>query len=214
MNAGGFSAAPARAVKRLIDATVALLLLPLAVPVLLVAGALVRWHSPGPALLRQLREGMGGRPFLLLKLRTMHVDADARLEELLQSSPETREEWRRFRRLAHDPRIVPRVGAPLRRWSIDELPQLWNVLRGDMSLVGPRPLELEVVQERSADTLAVRRRVRPGMSGLWQVSGRSEHDLDALCGIDARYVEEWSLAKDLAILGRTPRAVLSRRGAY
>lgn len=203
-----------RALKRMIDITLSAALLPVAIPIAVMSALLLQRTIAGPMLIRQPREGRGGRPFLMLKLRTMYPDAEARLEGMLADSPQAREEWTRYRRLTSDPRIVPGVGHAMRRWSIDELPQLWHVLLGEMSLIGPRPLELGVVADRSSGALAVRRQVRPGMSGLWQVSGRSEHDLDTLIAMDADYVQNWTLAADLSILLRTPAAVISRRGAY
>ncbi|AHG90495.1 sugar transferase [Gemmatirosa kalamazoonensis] len=184
------------------------------VPLIALCALLVRLRSPGPALFRQRREGLGGRPFTLYKLRTMRVDADAVLARVLADDAAARDEWARYRRLRDDPRLVPGVGSWLRRTSLDELPQLWNVLRGDMSLVGPRPLELPVLDRFPAAERAARAAVRPGLTGLWQVSGRSETDLVTLWAIDAEYVRSRSLLGDLRILVRTPRAVLTRRGAY
>ena len=202
------------ALERTVDVTGALILAIPALPVVAVAGALVWLRSPGPVLFRSMRETRDGKPFAMFKLRTMVVDAEERLERALAASPERRDEWVRYRRLADDPRIVRGVGRALRQWSVDELPQLWNVLRGEMSLVGPRPLELEVARQLPTGLVQTRRMVRSGMTGHWQVSGRSEVDLEALCVIDAEYVRRRSLRGDFAILLRTPAAVLSRRGAY
>ncbi len=177
-------------------------------PVLLVIGLLVRRDSPGPALFRQERVGEGGRVFSMYKFRTMVVDADARREELAADS-DGNDILFKMRR---DPRVT-RVGAALRRFSLDELPQLLNVVRGEMSLVGPRPpLRAEVDQYESD---AVRRlRVRPGMTGLWQVSGRSDLSWFDSVRLDLWYVDNWSLALDMQILLRTGQAVLRGRGAY
>ena len=202
------------ALERFVHITGALVAGVAAVPIVVLAAAIVRLRSPGPIFFRSMRETQGGKPFAMLKLRTMVVDAEVQLERALAASPARRDEWVRYRRLADDPRIVPGVGKLLRQWSIDELPQLWNVLRGEMSLVGPRPLELDVARRLPLALLRTRRLVRPGMTGLWQVSGRSEVDLEALCAIDAEYVRRRSVRADLAILLRTPGAVLSRRGAY
>jgi lipopolysaccharide/colanic/teichoic acid biosynthesis glycosyltransferase len=185
-----------------------------ALPVIGVAVVLLQRRSPGPPFFRSMREGRDGRPFAMLKLRTMHQDAEARLDVLLRGSSEAREEWTRYRRITDDPRVVAGVGRALRQWSIDELPQLWHVLLGDMSLIGPRPLELEVAERLPRPAMEVRRQMRPGMTGLWQVSGRSTTDLEALCALDVAYVEGWSLRLDASILLRTPAAVLSRHGAY
>jgi lipopolysaccharide/colanic/teichoic acid biosynthesis glycosyltransferase len=165
--------------------------------------------SPGPALFRQTRIGADGRPFQMVKFRSMVVDAEERLKELRQESDDGNGVLFKMRR---DPRVTP-VGSLLRRFSVDELPQLWNVVRGDMSLVGPRPpLPQEVA--RYSDDATRRLRVRPGMTGLWQVSGRSDLSWEESLRLDLRYVDNWSLTLDVTILWRTFRAVLGRSGAY
>lgn len=204
----------ARRAKRGLDLALGAALLCAALPLVALAAALVRVASPGPALFRQPREGLDGRPFVMWKIRTMRVDAQEALALHLASSPEAEEEWTRYRRLARDPRVIPGIGRLLRRTSLDELPQLWNVVRGEMSLVGPRPLELEVLERFDPAHRRLRRTVRPGITGLWQVSGRSETDMDEVQRMDAAYLREWSLLLDLKILCRTPWAVLSGRGAY
>ena len=183
-------------------------------PLLLILMAAVRVMSPGPALFRQVREGRGGRSFVMLKLRTMHIDAAQILDRHLAEHPQARIEWERFFRLTNDPRLIPRLGPLLRRSSLDELPQLWNILRGDMTLVGPRPLQAEPLAALRPEFRAIRCTVRPGLTGLWQVSGRSDADLRGLEELDAEYVRTRSLALDLRILARTPAAVLSGRGSY
>jgi len=206
--------ATAQAVKRVFDVVVSAALLAATSPLIAIAALGIRLRSPGPVIFRQWRGGRGGRPFEMLKLRTMHVNADEILARSLAESDDRRREWRDFRRLRKDPRVIPTIGAFLRVSSIDELPQLLNVLLGHMSLVGPRPLELPVLARLSEVRLERRATVRPGITGLWQVSGRSDIDLDTLVSIDAQYVETWSLWSDVRILCRTPAAVLSRRGAY
>ena len=206
--------AATRALKRAADVAGAALLLVAAAPLLGVCAALVKRRSPGPALIAQRREGLGGRPFTMWKLRTMHADAERLLDAHLARHPAACEEWGRYRRLANDPRVVPGVGRWLRRTSVDELPQLWNVLRGEMSLVGPRPFELEALDALPAEARRLRASVRPGLTGLWQVSGRSEIDVRAMAALDAEYVRRWSLWLDLRILARTPRAVVGGHGAY
>lgn len=201
-------------VRRTLDVLVSALLLLLALPVLAAAAAAVFVVDPGPVLFRQTREGRGGRPFRLLKLRTMVRDADRRLADLLAADPAARSEYERYFRLERDPRLLPGVGAFLRRYSVDEIPQLWNVLRGDMSLVGPRPLAADFVAALDPSFLDRRRRVRPGLTGLWQVSGRSDLDKDGLAAIDGEYLARRSVRLDLEILVRTPAAVLRREGAY
>jgi lipopolysaccharide/colanic/teichoic acid biosynthesis glycosyltransferase len=203
-----------RAVKRAADVVGAALLLAAALPLVAACAALVRRRSAGPVLLAQPREGLGGRPFTLWKLRSMHVDADRMLAEHLARHPAAREEWATYRRLANDPRVIPGIGRWIRRTSVDELPQLWNVLRGDMSLVGPRPFELDALDALPPEARRLRASVRPGLTGLWQVSGRSEIDVRRMAAIDAEYVRRWSLWLDLRILARTPAAILGGRGAY
>ena len=194
----------AKAVTDRMLAAVALLAL---APVLLPVVALVRLTSPGPALFRQVRIGREGREFRVVKFRTMYVDAEARLAEL---SGRNETDGLLFK-IADDPRVTP-LGRWLRRTSVDELPQLLNILRGDMSLVGPRPLPVK----DSDFTGDVRRRllVRPGITGLWQVNGRSSLSWEDAVRLDLYYVENWSIALDLAILLRTAGAVLRGTGAY
>ena len=168
----------------------------------------VKLNSPGPVLYRQERVGLNGRSFTMLKFRSMVVDADRRLEDLRGDNIS---DGLLFK-MRNDPRVTP-VGRLLRRLSLDELPQLFNVLRGTMSLVGPRPpLPGEVARY---DTSVSRRLlVKPGLTGLWQISGRSDLSWEESVRLDLRYVENWSLAMDALILWKTGRAVLSRSGAY
>jgi exopolysaccharide biosynthesis polyprenyl glycosylphosphotransferase len=194
--------------KGCLDRVFAAALLLAASPGLAVLAIAVKLSSPGPALFRQLRIGADGRPFELLKFRSMVADAESRRAELEGADDGNGVLFK----LRDDPRVT-RVGAVLRRYSLDELPQLWNVVRGDMSLVGPRPpLPREVIDY--SDDASRRLRVRPGMTGLWQVSGRSTLSWEESLRLDLRYVDNWSLALDATILWRTWRAVLGRRGAY
>jgi len=204
----------AQRLKRCIEIPAAAAALLMSLPILAVGALLILVASPGPVMFSQRREGRHRRPFTLYKLRTMHVDAQSRLAGVLAADPDAAKEWTAYRRLKRDPRLIPWVGAFLRRTSIDELPQLGNVLRGDMSLVGPRPLELDLAEGLEPDVRQRRASVRPGMTGLWQVSGRSETRIDEMVSIDERYLHEWTLSRDIIILARTPRALLSRRGAY
>jgi len=197
-----------RVVKGGLDRVAAAAALLLLAPVLLTIALAVRLDSPGPVLFRQERVGINGRSFTMLKFRSMVVDAEARLEALRQQNIS---DGLLFK-LRDDPRVT-RVGRWLRRLSLDELPQLVNVLAGSMSLVGPRP---PLPAEVAAYDSSVRRRllVKPGLTGLWQVSGRSDLPWEEAVRLDLRYVENWSLAMDLLILWRTGRAVLGRSGAY
>lgn len=204
----------ASVVRRGLDVVLAAALLALVAPVIALLMLAVRLASPGPSVFRQVREGRDGRLFVMLKLRTMHVDAARILDEHLAANPAARVEWERYFRLTQDPRIIPGIGPFLRRSSLDELPQLWNILRGEMSLVGPRPLQAEPLAALRPEFRALRCTVRPGLTGLWQISGRSETDLRGLEELDAMYLRTRSLAGDLRILARTPAAVLSGRGSY
>jgi exopolysaccharide biosynthesis polyprenyl glycosylphosphotransferase len=196
------------ALKRVFDIVGATLLLTLLSPLLLAIFLAVRLTSRGPVVFRSMRPGIGQWPFACLKFRTMYIDAEERqgaLESLNEASGP-------LFKIRNDPRITP-VGRFLRRFSLDELPQLFNVLRGEMSLVGPRPLP-ERDYEMLDDWHRKRYLVLPGITGLWQVSGRSELDFDDLVHLDFIYLERWSLALDLTILLKTVPAVLMQRGAY
>ncbi|MCW2873902.1 MAG: exopolysaccharide biosynthesis polyprenyl glycosylphosphotransferase [Streptomyces oryziradicis] len=197
----------AEAVKRAVDVTGAAVLIVLLAPVLIAAAVAVALDSRGPVLFRQRRTGRHGRQFHVLKLRTMRVGSE-RQRQALAGSNETDGHLFKIR---EDPRITS-TGRRLRRFSLDELPQLFNVLMGHMSLVGPRPLPLE----DSAFTGDARHRllVRPGLTGLWQISGRSDLSWDETLRLDLTYVDTRSLRLDLLILARTPAAVLRGNGAY
>jgi exopolysaccharide biosynthesis polyprenyl glycosylphosphotransferase len=197
------------ACKTLLDRSVALTALLILSPFLLLIGLLVRLTSPGPAIFAQRRVGRPGREFTLYKFRTMTVDAEDRLETL--NDQNDRSEGLLFK-MRDDPRVTP-VGRWLRRFSLDELPQLFNVLIGRMSLVGPRPALPREVARYGGD---VRRRllIKPGLTGMWQISGRSDLSWDESVAIDLRYVENWSFAQDLLILWKTCGAVVRSSGAY
>jgi len=164
-------------------------------------------------LVRADRVGRGGKLFGCLKFRSMVIDSQARLEALLASDPAARAEWEATRKLKNDPRIT-RIGRFLRSTSLDELPQLINVLRGEMSLVGPRPVQEAEIDRYYGASAAHYMAVRPGITGLWQVSGRSETSYESRVALDVSYVSRPSLLADISILLRTPVAVLSRRGAH
>jgi exopolysaccharide biosynthesis polyprenyl glycosylphosphotransferase len=194
--------------KRGFDIVVAALLVLFLSPVLLAAALAVRLGSRGPTIYRSMRPGIGGVPFACFKFRTMYADADSRQAVLEDAN----EKAGAIFKMRNDPRVTP-IGRFLRRWSIDELPQLFNVLRGEMSLVGPRPLP-ERDYERLEDWHRKRYLVLPGMTGLWQVSGRSELDFDELVRLDFLYLERWSVFLDLSILLKTIPAVVRARGAW
>ncbi|WP_172331472.1 sugar transferase [Mangrovicoccus sp. HB161399] len=172
-----------------------------ALPFLIIM-ALLKIMSPGPVFFCQERVGFGGRRFKCLKFRTMVVDAEERLQKYLAENPEARAEYEVMRKLRDDPRIVPGIGRFLRKTSLDELPQFINVLRGDMSVVGPRPIMLDQIDVYGVHIRAYER-TRPGITGLWQVSGRSNLSFEERVRLDAQYVESWSMGRDLAISART-----------
>ena len=181
-------------------------------PFFLIVALLVRADG-GPAFFAHQRVGRGGKLFGCLKFRSMVIDSQARLEALLASDPAARAEWEATRKLKNDPRITP-IGRFLRSTSLDELPQLINVLRGEMSLVGPRPVQEAEIDRYYGASAAHYMAVRPGITGLWQVSGRSETSYESRVALDVAYVSRPSLLADLSILLRTPVAVVSRRGAH
>jgi len=197
-----------RVVKEIFDRAGAILLIAVLSPVLLAIALLIKQGSPGPVLFRQVRVGRGGRDFVIYKFRTMYLDAEARLAELRHLN----EYDGVLFKMRNDPRVTP-IGRWLRRYSLDELPQLFNVVLGSMSLVGPRPPLPEEVAAYPDDA---RRRlaVKPGMTGLWQVSGRSDLPWEEAVRLDLRYVENWSLSLDLVIMLRTMTAVSRGAGAY
>ncbi|MBB5690216.1 sugar transferase [Roseomonas alkaliterrae] len=198
--------------KRAMDVAIAGLALLVAAPFFLIVAALVRADG-GPAFYAHPRVGRGGRIFGCLKFRSMVVDSQARLEALLAADPAARAEWEATRKLRNDPRIT-RIGRFLRATSLDELPQLINVLKGEMSIVGPRPVTQAELDRYYGAAAAHYLSVRPGITGLWQVSGRSETSYDQRVALDVAYVSQASLLGDIRILLRTPAAVLSRRGAH
>jgi len=196
---------------RAIDVTVAFMAVLLLLPLLLVIVVALKLTSPGPILFAHRRIGKGGQVFPCYKFRSMIVNSAEVLERHLAECPEAHAEWLRDQKLRNDPRITP-LGRILRETSLDELPQLFNVLRGDMSLVGPRPI-VDEEAFRYAHRFAAYKRVRPGLTGLWQVSGRSDASYAARVKFDTVYVRSWSLPLDIAILLRTVRVVLKREGS-
>ena len=199
----------ARFVKAVFDRVVAAAALLILLPALVVLALIVRCTSHGPALFRQTRVGRGGRTFTMLKFRSMYDGAELRVSELLERNDST---GGVLFKLREDPRVTP-IGRVLRRFSLDELPQLVNVLTGSMSLVGPRPPLPDEVS-RYGDDARRRLLVKPGLTGLWQISGRSDLSWEDSIRLDLRYVENWSLALDTAVLVKTARAVFEARGAY
>jgi Undecaprenyl-phosphate galactose phosphotransferase WbaP len=203
-----------RWVKRSLDLALGSVALVLTFPVMLVAMAAVKVLSPGPALFWQDREGRKGGTIRVPKIRTMMPDAERRMEELLRSDPALREEWESAFKLKDDPRVIPVVGRLFRRFSIDELPQLWTMVLGQMSLVGPRPFPAYHLDALSPHARRLRDEVRPGITGLWQVTSRGRAGVEAQQAYDTYYIRNWSVWLDLHILARTAAVVLSGKGAY
>lgn len=201
-----------RAVKRTFDVLAVLVGGVFAFPVMAAIALAIRLDSPGRATFSQERVGRDGKPFRVWKFRTMVSDAEDRLRALLESDPDARAEWEATQKLVDDPRIT-RVGRFLRETSLDELPQLWNVVRGEMSLVGPRPIVTAEIG-KYADRFEYYMQVRPGMTGYWQVSGRSDTSYGFRVELDTYYVRNWSVWLDLDILVRTAGVVVRREGAY
>lgn len=203
-----------RILKRCIDFLLGVPLFLLSVPVIGVCALWIKLASPGPAFFRQDREGKHGNTFKVWKLRTMHRHAETLLHDYLAAHPEEQEMWSQYFKLKEDPRVIRGIGWFLRRYSLDELPQVWNVLRGEMSLVGPRPFPLYHVEQFSNEFRMLRCSVTPGITGLWQISSRSDGDLKVQETQDTYYIRNWSLWLDLYILLRTTQAVMFGRGAY
>jgi exopolysaccharide production protein ExoY len=188
-----------------------MILIFLLTPLMLLIAALIRAGDSGPALFQQTRVGRGGKSFRCWKFRTMACDADQALQRLLASDPDAAREWAESQKLSHDPRITP-VGAFLRRSSLDELPQLFNIIAGDMSFVGPRPI-VAAERERYGEAFTHCFSVPPGLTGLWQISGRSDCSYATRVSLDSQYASEWHLLLDAKILVKTVPAVLMQKGS-
>ncbi len=201
-----------RVIKRSLDVLLILVLIPVILLVLGAVSAVVMLSSPGPIFYSHRRIRKGGAFFSMWKFRTMCVNSAEVLEDYLAQNPEARAEWNKTHKLRDDPRIT-RLGVFLRRYSLDELPQLWNVLIGQMSLVGPRPIVAAEV-EKYGDCFDCYCKVKPGLTGLWQVSGRSKLSYDERVALDCEYVARWSLTKDTVILLKTFSAVVNQDGAF
>lgn len=197
--------------KRVFDKAMAAMALLFFAPFLVVVAAMILLTEGGPVVFGHERVGLAGRRFRCLKFRTMCRDADTRLEALLRADPQARAEWAANRKLTRDPRIS-KLGAILRKTSLDELPQLWNVLRGDMSLVGPRPVVEDEAQYYGV-YFSDYKSVLPGVTGLWQVSGRSDTTYDERVALDVSYVHGRTFFGDVAIILKTVKVILKRDGA-
>jgi exopolysaccharide production protein ExoY len=199
------------ALKRVIDTTIAAAALMFLWPLMLMIAAMIRLTDGGPAIFGQTRIGRNGRPFTCLKFRSMVLDAEQALKDHLERSPQARREWQDSQKLSHDPRIT-QLGRILRKTSLDELPQLINILCGQMSLVGPRPIVPAEIH-RYGENFAHCFSVPPGLTGLWQVSGRSDCGYQTRVALDSRYVNSWSLWLDAEIIVKTIPAVLFQQGS-
>lgn len=198
--------------KRAIDLSISLMVLTLGLPVMVAIAILIKLSSRGPIFFGHDRIGRNGRIFRAWKFRTMRIDADAVLKHYLSSNAQARAEWDKDHKLRNDPRVTW-LGGILRKTSLDELPQLWNVLKDDMSLVGPRPIVRAEI-ERYADAFRLYATVKPGITGLWQVSGRNDIDYRGRVLLDQFYIRHWSPWLDVYVLAKTIVAVLARSGAY
>jgi Undecaprenyl-phosphate galactose phosphotransferase WbaP len=197
---------------RVLDISLILLAAPYIILAFLFLAILIKLDSPGPVFYRQTRIGRFGRKFPVYKFRTMVQDADRVLQDYLDKSPELKAEWLATHKLKEDPRVT-RLGARLRTWSLDELPQLWNIIIGDMSLVGPRPI-VDAEVEKYGKCFELYIQVRPGLTGLWQVSGRNNTTYERRVELDEYYIRNRSLKLDLQILLKTALVVLKKDGAY
>ena len=199
--------------KRALDLVLGTAAFVLLLPITLVAGLLVLLIDGRPIFFRQSRTGLAGRTVHVPKIRTMRRDAEHQLAEVLDSNPAARDEWESRYKLREDPRLIPGIGRFFRRFSIDELPQLWSVIVGDMSLVGPRPFPAYHLEKFTPGFQELRQRVRPGITGLWQVTVRSDGGIEEQEGFDTYYIRNWSVWFDFYVLSRTIVAVASGRGA-
>lgn len=200
-------------IKRIFDILFSLSALSLCMPLFLVVALIVKLSSKGPIFFSHTRIGRGGEKFKCYKFRTMYPDAEERLRDILSNCTKTREEWENFHKLKQDPRITP-IGSFLRKTSLDEFPQFWNVLKGDLSVVGPRPVvEAEIIKHYGVKAMDILQ-FRPGITGPWQVSGRNDISYDNRIKLDQKYVENQSLLLDIKLIAKTIPAIFNSKGAY
>ncbi|MGA8164703.1 MAG: sugar transferase [Waddliaceae bacterium] len=200
-------------IKRLFDVCGSIILLIVCLPLFLVISLVIKLTTSGKVIYSQVRIGRGGRPFRFLKFRTMYQDADNQIKKILASDPKKLQEWTLTYKLKQDPRVTP-IGRFLRKTSLDELPQLWNVLKGDLSLVGPRPVVHEEIIKYFGAKATKILSIRPGITGIWQVSGRNDTTYNTRIKLDEEYVDTQSWLLDLKILLKTIPCMISARGAY
>ncbi len=199
--------------KRIFDLLFSATIMVLFSPIFFLIGLLIALSSKGHVIYSHERIGRGGRPFQCLKFRSMYLDADKRLEELLEKDSLAKDEWERTRKLKNDPRITL-FGKFIRKTSLDELPQFWNVLRGDLSVVGPRPVQKAEIKRHFGKNAAEVLSIRPGLTGIWQTSGRSNTTYDERIALDLKYVRERTFSLDLKLIAKTIPAMLFSEGAY
>jgi len=199
--------------KRSFDIIVSVMLLPLIIPIIGILTYFIKKESPGDVFYAHNRIGKDGEIVPVMKFRSMYSDSKERLEELLANDPEIKKEWETNYKLKNDPRVT-KIGNFIRKTSLDELPQIFNVLKGEMSLVGPRPVVADELEKYYKESAEYYKMVKPGITGFWQVSGRSDTDYDFRVKVDTWYVYNWSLWLDIMVLIKTVRVVLLREGAY
>lgn len=198
--------------KRVLDIVISILLIPMVLPILTVMYFLIKIDSKGPVIFKSERVGKDGKKFHIYKARTMVPNAEEKLAKLLETHPELKREWEVDHKLKNDPRVT-RVGKVIRALSLDELPQLWNVIKGEMSFVGPRPI-VEAEVPKYGKHFRIYKSVKPGITGLWQINGRNDISYEARVNFDRNYVEKMSFTQDILIMGKTIPVALSKKGAY
>lgn len=199
--------------KRAFDILFSLAVLIFFSPLFLLIAIAIWAFTRGSVIYSHERIGRGGRPFQCYKFRTMYPDADARLQDLLDANPDMHEEWKQRRKLKNDPRIMP-IGHFLRKTSLDELPQFWNVLKGELSIVGPRPVVHEEVQHYLGEKAEKILSIRPGLTCIWQVSGRNDTSYQARVSLDEQYVDNRSWLLDIGLIIKTIPSMFFSKGAY
>jgi len=212
VSVGSAKYAPGGILKRAVDIALAAIGIAVLWPLMLMVALAIRYTDPGPAIFGHERIGLNGRRFKCLKFRSMIINSEAALRELLERDQAAAAEWAASQKLKNDPRIT-RLGRLLRETSLDELPQLWNVLRGDMSIVGPRPIVSAEVR-RYGNHFTDYAATKPGITGLWQVTGRSDCTYEERVSLDVDYVQNWSILRDFWIIARTVIVVFGRKGSY
>jgi Undecaprenyl-phosphate galactose phosphotransferase WbaP len=212
VGAGSARYLPGGKLKRVLDILVASAGIVVLWPLMLMVALAIRYTDPGPAIFGHERIGLNGRRFKCLKFRSMIINSEAALRDLLERDTAAAAEWAQSQKLKNDPRVT-KLGRLLRETSLDELPQLWNVLKGDMSIVGPRPIVSAEVRRYGSDFNAYAS-TKPGITGLWQVTGRSDCTYDERVSLDVAYVQNWSIVRDVWIIARTIVVVFARKGSY